>query len=1058
MRKIYLVFLIMLILAPTAAFAGIHGIIKGKVVDQDGNPVVSATVRVLGTTRGAKTNLDGKYTITNVVANEYEVKVSYVGYQDQTKKIRVSADQTITVNFELSTGDVQLQEVVIEDRKMVDDTQQGTIRTMTQEDMASVPRESIQAQVGMSAGVSTSGGGFQIRGSRSSESQIRVDGLDVGNQFTGGFGAGGSGYFPMTSQFAASEVQVITGNFSAEYGNALGGVVNTVMNTGRTDRYEGMLRWKTDLPELYGYQDSGIELFQEGQTLQYREAGEGMQSVGQNDHKIDVNVGGPIPGLTNSTFFLSGNYNFEQYRGASFDVRDPAGNSLSQLPNNHTWVRNITGRMKFYLNQNINLVVGGMVGVTSWENMSRAWLYSTDEGVFFETQPDGSVMETYNGMPERAYYQPVGNQKVYQYFAKINHTLSANSFYELKISWISNGDEATKRLNMNDPDFFSGFEMREPTDSVAFETGSMIAANNKIIDQYEYITKLDMSSDGYFPMDVPQINPLTGYIEGSAYSLATNNPWGGQGYSYKHGNSSGFSYRAVNYWQIDGSYTNVFDVNEFSHYFKTGFELRLSELDRYYVSNPWSGNPFYDVYTDEWGGNIFAVTKDVREETSEPFTPMSAAFYIQDQIKYKGITVSPGLRFDFLEPNSQYRALRGVYLPISADSGFADAEAKVQISPRLNITYPVTDMSNISISYGQFFKAPDYQYMYDGYTKDRDLRGNAIIGDPNMDAQRSNQYQVNYEQQLTDDMAVKLSVYYKDVFNQLGIQYVQANPPFYQYSVSEYSSSKGVELNIEKRLRDNFGFRFNYTLAKAVGTATGVGSNYAPSQDPYTGKLSYPLTEYPLGNDVTHSMNLVTTFAWAKDQGPSIGGIAFLENTLINFTNVFSSGSPYTRTDISGKPISDLNSLRGPSYWRTDMKISRRIPLADIFGESMGNTSFEIFFDVFNLLNRTVPVGLYTATSDPDDNGGSLNIRVGNFSSVVLYKDVSIAVPETFSSGQYDLYGDRLYAAPGDHDGDGSITQTEKYQTRIEWLEDIMQFRGNYQSPRTVFFGVMFRF
>jgi hypothetical protein len=47
------------------------------------------------------------------------------------------------------------------------------------------------------------------------------------------------------------------------------------------------------------------------------------------------------------------------------------------------------------------------------------------------------------------------------------------------------------------------------------------------------------------------------------------------------------------------------------------------------------------------------------------------------------------------------------------------------MSPRINITYPITERSNISISYGLYFKKPENHLLYDAFNTDV-LRGNAI--------------------------------------------------------------------------------------------------------------------------------------------------------------------------------------------------------------------------------------------------------------------------------------------------------------------------------------------
>lgn len=57
--------------------------VKGTVLDQGNQPVIGATVSVVGTTNGAMTDLDGNFTITNVPEGA-KIKITYVGMQAQT--------------------------------------------------------------------------------------------------------------------------------------------------------------------------------------------------------------------------------------------------------------------------------------------------------------------------------------------------------------------------------------------------------------------------------------------------------------------------------------------------------------------------------------------------------------------------------------------------------------------------------------------------------------------------------------------------------------------------------------------------------------------------------------------------------------------------------------------------------------------------------------------------------------------------------------------------------------------------------------------------------------
>ena len=579
-----------------------------------------------------------------------------------------------------------------------------------------------------------------------------------------------------------------------------------------------------------------------------------------------------------------------------------------------------------------------------------------------------------------------------------------------------------------------------------------------IIDQYEYMSKLEKTKDGYLLGDIPQINKLTGYYEGDASSQSSDNPYGIPFMFTKHGNERNFSFRKGNYWQLDGNYTLSLD-GEFDHMFKAGFEGRIYEMHRHMNSLPWDGNPFFDVYTDEWGGNLYTTDQDVKTKTSQPYKPYRGSLYVLDQITYKGIIMTPGVRFDFFSPNSQYRVQADSnFTPISSTTGFADAKTKFQVSPRINITYPITERSNISIAYGLYFKMPELQSLYDAFAVEQ-LRGNAVLGDPNLEAQRTNAYQVAYNNQLSDDFALTISAYYRDVYNQLGERYIPALPqPFFISSITEYGNAKGIEFTFIKRLTDHFGFTLNYTLSQAVGTSSGPGDNYLVPIDPYTGAASYPLSEYPMDYDRRHRINAIINFAWMDGEGPSIAGIRPLENTFFNFTGFFQTGTPYTPVDMQGNAIGEVNSERGPSYWSVDFRLNKAFKMRDIFGDGAGNSQIEFFIDINNILNRTAVAGFYTRTGDPDDDGVSFYRTPSAFSATTYYKEADYGNPESFSTDQYDMYGNRYYNENADFDGNGLVTQQEKYDSYVNYLKDVRSLRGNYQLPRTVYLGLMFRF
>lgn len=1049
MKRTLLFLICTAILSPLAAYAGVTGILSGKVVDDKGKPLAGASIRINGTNRGGNTKLNGTFLISNINAGSYNVLVKMVNYKDYTTNVKISPDQTTDITVKMVESTLQTKEIVFTDtriKELVHKDQIGTVRATSGDEMTKVARETVQQTVALKAGVQVDGGGFQVRGSRSSETQIKVDGLDVGDQFTGGFGNGGFNYTPTVSASAVEEVQVMTGAFSAEYGSALGGVVNTVVKTGKTDRYEGFARYRQDAPGLFGTASNGLQL------------------MGKDENSLEFGVGGPLPFLDGSTFYVTGKHAYEKFGSAGIGVIDPWGNNLGQLENTQTWVKNLTGRLKFNFN-NINLSVGGQLGLSSRERGSWAWLYANDFGVTNIRTENGRTFGDTNFIRESMAKPAVVNQVVNNLFVLINHTLSDNSFYEFKVSINTNTSDVSKRTNFSDPSLLRGFEVYTPADNYKSEFDPtdpaqirLASGGDRAIDIFQSITKPVATSDGYATGDILQRNFITGYIEGPSDASPTKNPYGLSGYFNYHGNDRNFDFRRTNILQFDGNFNTVIVAGDLKHNVKAGFEFRTITAKRHYNSLPWDGNAFYDVYTDEFGGNPYADNATAKLITEQPKKPFSGSLYGQDQISYKGIIINPGIRVDFTDPNSTYRLPSPYFTPITSDSGFANTTLKLQVSPRVSIAYPVTDRSVVTIAYGIYFQMPQLNQLFDSYNTDR-LRSGSILGNPELPAQRTNQYQIAYNLQLNDDFAFDITAYYKDNYNQVGINRVFTSPDAYdQYSVSEYGNSRGLEFTFKKNPTNNIGFNVNYTIAKTSTTSSSPEDNYSLTTDPYTGLVAFPLSDYPFANDRRHQLNATVDFVWNRDEGPSIGGIKFLENVNLNVTTRYQTGTPYTRLSPKGVVIGDVNGERQPSTWSSDVRFSKQFPLKDWFGEGMGNSSLEFFLDIYNVTNNTFFSAVYPRSGDPDQDNNSYNRQLGDFSGTILYKDATLINANTFRSDQYDKFGDRLYAEQIDFNKDGQVTQAEKYQSYQNFVKDAQARLPNYLAPRRVFFGFKLNF
>ena len=113
MKKRLFTLITMLLIGVYAAFAQQTITVNGTVVSEDnGEPVIGASILVLGTTKGTITDIDGHFTLNEIAANA-QLKVSYVGMLTQT----VKAAHKLTIILKSDTQ--VIDEVVVTDFRII---------------------------------------------------------------------------------------------------------------------------------------------------------------------------------------------------------------------------------------------------------------------------------------------------------------------------------------------------------------------------------------------------------------------------------------------------------------------------------------------------------------------------------------------------------------------------------------------------------------------------------------------------------------------------------------------------------------------------------------------------------------------------------------------------------------------------------------------------------------------------------------------------------------------------------------------------------------------------
>lgn len=232
----YHIFCAALLLFP-AGLAAQTAAISGTITERATKKTLSgATVRLVGTSAGAVSDKNGRYIVRKLSASAvYTVEVSLIGYKKvQRTGVKIAAGDTLRLDFFLDESLVTVGQdvVVIGEKPLVDVEETQSVRAVGREQIGRMAAQNVTDVLVQQTGLITQNKEIFIRGGRGYEAAYLLDGVSVQDPLAGtGFGL----------QFAAGaleEVEIITGGFNPEYGQATSGVVNVKTRDGG-DTYSG---------------------------------------------------------------------------------------------------------------------------------------------------------------------------------------------------------------------------------------------------------------------------------------------------------------------------------------------------------------------------------------------------------------------------------------------------------------------------------------------------------------------------------------------------------------------------------------------------------------------------------------------------------------------------------------------------------------------------------------------------------------------------------------------------------------------------------------------------
>ncbi|GAB4176307.1 MAG: hypothetical protein Kow00108_11620 [Calditrichia bacterium] len=855
--RIYTRVFLLLLMTVVVLLAGVTGKISGTVTDKNtGEPLVGANVLIEGQLLGASTDADGYFVILNIPPGTYTVKCDYIGYQGKVVSgVKVTPDFTTRLDFELQEAALELGDVieVVAEREVIKKDLTASQSNVSSDDIENLPTETFQDVLQIQAGITRDDvGGFHIRGGRSSEVAFWVDGVSVTDAFDGSVGI-------EVDNNAIQNLQVISGTFNAEYGQAMSGIVNIVTKEGG-QKFEGNMTLYTG-----DYISGDKDIFWNIDNVSPRHI--------QN---YQFSLSGPIPILKNLNFYT----NFRNY-------------------------------------------------------FNEGWLYGQ-----YIYKPDGTPGDS-------SYYAM--NPSLNNYFqAKITYKpLSA-----LKLNYSVNYNYSRWRS-------YDHFNRLNPT--------SLLRQFKKSLNQT-------------FTID-HTLNTKTFYTVKGSYFY--NNYWH---YVYKdpfdsrYVNDAQFSVPSYNFG-IGGNNKNRFErttedfIFKFDltsqatkrHLVKTGVEIRKHNLD-YFSINVIDGDPGNSE-------NFIPTLPDPNNPNYNSFSydPIEVSAYIQDKVEYDDFIMNIGVRFDYFDSRGQvladpkdpspYNPLREDRQDLTPEEAipiwFKKPEAKYQLSPRLGIAYPISAEGVIHFSYGHFLQIPEFQYLYANPSFRIGSGTGNLLGNADLDAQRTIMYEIGLQQQVSPDMSLDITGFYRDIRGWIGTSTLMptyAPDIFYSiYENRDYANVRGVTIKLDRRFANNFSFNVDYTFQIAEGSASNP-------EDRFNALLANAEPKkqiIPLSWDRTHVIN---AYAYVNIKGFGLSVINRLE-----------SGAPYTPEPFRGsrtgfnleKGVTE-NSGRKPTLWNLDLQLYK--DLSQKIGDKILNYSF--FVKVYNLLDRRNENGVYGDTGRATYNLG----------------------------------------------------------------------------------------
>ena len=988
-RSLAVLLAMVVVLAAPSLLEAQTGKITGLVTDdRSGQPLEGVQVSLQGTGYGTVTQSNGRFFLVSVPPGTYTVLMRRLGYQAAAisgVQVRIDVTREVSARLSPATAEIAAVRIVAPPTPLVEKGITGSSQAIPSEVIEALPVTSVSGVLALQQGFlevpqNTDITSFtdsrrnvlspiRIRGGRAGETLTLLDGIPVNNVVFGGRA------FDITTA-AIQQLDYQKGGFEPQYGNALSGIINIATREGgrtlagnvtyESSAFGGALGSTAD--ELRGY-----------------------------DHLRGF-LSGPVPGTAERLRFLVAGQTQSGHDAVYEFDRDVASSSRSQVferfnqPNaldlfpgwrafGFDQETNIFGKLTFDVTPESKI----SVSVLDYERQRRPFDFDYLFAGFDPLRAPAvrTIEDTLGvlGFASFGSYQGVvqgsirADRRLYvatfeQRFGRSNLKLRAARFDQERetcnfFQGVCLGAQFAD-INFNERFVAPGITQGNPTGGTdEFFGGEKVNSN---------IFRADLESQAtdHHNLQAGVFFQQHDIVFAEQRNLGTNNvqvvP---QRYSAKPYDAAAYFQDRIEYDFLTIKLGFRFDYTKAKG---TGFADPL---------NPLNGTSAREVCEGQFGGGGAATFVDtsfvVQTPTGATFTGLAACTH----------------------PNAPKSLIENA-TRVAQQDDFRVADARRAFSPRIGVSFPLTESSALFFNFGQYSQNPLYNNLYQntgvgtvaGGTSRDTVRGDGIclpdqvkpgtrecyptifadaytpayIGNPNLLIERTTSYEVGYAAEIGRNYAVNVAVFSKDETGLTGIRqseriqdigntYGTALPRYDVVVNQDYTTVRGVELQLRRGVANYWGYDINYSFSKATTNAQPPDRQQQSLQEGDPNQVREIRSEI----DQPHVFNAALIFR-VDDRTPSFRWGNLLRSSNLTVTVRAASGLPYTPTsDFFGfgdAAQGEQFSGRAPATFQVDLLAGKDI--------RVGATRYGLFARVVNLTDRKNCVQVFVTTGRCD--------------------------------------------------------------------------------------------